>query len=550
MNLRLDLPVSYKGDALYTLSIIKGVADGGSFLENPRLGLPGDGADLHAYPTADIGHHAVLRILLALGASPVAAYNLFYVLSFALCAASATWVLGRWSLPAPLAAAGGVLFSVTPFHFMRGAMQMCSHLYLAAYFMVPLAVWALCRVLECTEEDGHDPLRDMPGVVGVCVFLPAFGIYYTAFFLFLLTALAILTAIVRGETRALRLPLQLAGITTACLALHMAPELVRLATDPAARTVVTREPGEIELFGLKMAQMLLPFAEHPLPWFSRIGLSYHTTAPLRTENESAVFGTLGSICYVTTLLTTLAFLCKPAWLMDRAEGRRLHWLGVIGLLAFLFGTVGGLATVFSYVFSTTLIRSVNRMSVYILFVSIAVVLLLVQGRWEKLTPGAQWGVLAGALTFLLWDSNVPYYRPDYNVIASAYASDAQFMAALDNQLPAGTRVFQLPYVAFPESQWEYEEYEQLRPYLHSRNLRFSFGAVKNTQADMWNRVATGLLNNPPDFLKALHTSFDGVLVHRDFARRHLPLVLEAAEEVLGAPLLVSENGDFAYYRMP
>ena len=62
--------------------------------------------------------------------------NLFYLLTFPLVTLSAMFVLRQFGISQLSAIFAGVLYSVMPYHFVRGQ----HHLFLSAYFLVPLAV--------------------------------------------------------------------------------------------------------------------------------------------------------------------------------------------------------------------------------------------------------------------------------------------------------------------------------------------------------------------------------------------------------------------------
>ena len=52
-------------------------------------------------------------------------------------------------------------------------------------------------------------------------------------------------------------------------------------------------------------------------------------------------------------------------------------------------------------------------------------------------------------------------------------------------------VFQLPYVAFPESPPAHKmrDYDHLWGYFHSDRLKWSYGAIKGREGDLWQRRA-------------------------------------------------------------
>jgi phosphoglycerol transferase len=74
-------------------------------------------------------------------------------------------------------------------------------------------------------------------------------------------------------------------------------------------------------------------------------------------------------------------------------------------------------------------------------------------------------------------------------IAANVESDRQFGRAVEAALPPGAMLFQLPVMGFPEvvPPWRLADYEHFRPYLHTHDLRFSYGAAKHRARSRWQR---------------------------------------------------------------
>jgi hypothetical protein len=72
-------------------------------------------------------------------------------------------------------------------------------------------------------------------------------------------------------------------------------------------------------------------------------------------------------------------------------------------------------------------------------------------------------------------------------------------------------VFCLPYVPFPEAIDGAMAYEHVRGYLHTRSLRWSFGAMKGREADAWQREVAFAATN--EFLQRIVCrGFDGLFL--------------------------------------
>src|SRR5262249_19618717 len=69
-----------------------------------------------------------------------------------------------------------------------------------------------------------------------------------------------------------------------------------------------------------------------------------------------------------------------------------------------------------------------------------------------------------------------------------FDDDAAYVGRVEAALPPHAMVFQLPAVAFPEPVGPFlamDGYAHFRCYLHSKNLRWSHGAMKGRYGDRW-----------------------------------------------------------------
>jgi hypothetical protein len=76
-------------------------------------------------------------------------------------------------------------------------------------------------------------------------------------------------------------------------------------------------------------------------------------------------------------------------------------------------------------------------------------------------------------------------------------------------------VFTMPFVPYPEtlSVGRLSGYDPVRGYLHTKTVRWSFGAVKGREADQWQREVAGLRSD--DLVKRLAVAgFDGLFVDK------------------------------------
>jgi phosphoglycerol transferase len=94
---------------------------------------------------------------------------------------------------------------------------------------------------------------------------------------------------------------------------------------------------------------------------------------------------------------------------------------------------------------------------------------------------------------ILWDQ-VP--RPPTAettaAIARQVASDREFTEKMEAALSDGAMVFQMPVMEFPEGPIPgVPPYDHFRPYLFSKNLRYSFGSMKGRDREKWQPAVQG-----------------------------------------------------------
>jgi phosphoglycerol transferase len=109
-------------------------------------------------------------------------------------------------------------------------------------------------------------------------------------------------------------------------------------------------------------------------------------------------------------------------------------------------------------------------------------------------------------------------------------------------------IFQLPYIPFPEnpSVIKMKDYDHFRGYLHSKNLRWSYGAMKERQADFWQKQVS--LLPVGEFMQRLSLAgFNGIYVDRyGYADSGAQIESEISAAV-GTEPLISGNGRLAFF---
>ena len=533
----LRVPFTYDGDALLSGLIVKGTAENGWFLQNPRLGAP-EGLSFYDYPLSDWLHFAVLRLLTLSGSSYGLALNLFYLLSFPATALTALFVFRRFGFAALPALVGSMLYAFLPYHFLRGEV----HFFLAMYYLVPLLVLVLLWV-----GDG-EPLsrRRLGASFAICALMSVGGVYYAAFACLLLLASGGVAALRASRLTPLTLPAVLAGVILLGAALTLVPNALYWHTHGKNSQVAHRAASESELYGLKISQLVLPITGHRIEALAAGKLEYNNSMLLVTENDESSLGIVGT-CGFLILLGCLLLRDRSALPagMDR--------LASLNLFALLLATIGGFGSLIA-VTLTPAIRGYNRISVFLAFFALFAVVACLD-HWGKRfaasgRPRFLWPALLSVLLLVgLWDQTSASYVPDYPSVQAEFDSDARFVGQIEALTPRA-RIFQLPYVSFPESppMNHMMDYEQLRGYLHSTTLSWSYGAMRGRAGDAWiHRVSEQPLAQMVPSLKS--QGFGGVWINKDGYKDRGVAVQAAWAKLLGEEPLVSSDGHLLFYRL-
>jgi phosphoglycerol transferase len=535
------------GDANAYGAVVKGIVDHGWYLENAQLGAP-FGQQLYDYPIDSTATGPVLAVeLLGLpGLSYAPVVNLFFLLTFPVVAVVAFLVLKSLGLSRPVSLVCAVLYSLAPYHFFRGE----GHLYLSAYYVAPVAAYLMLRVL------GHEPLLDgwksrrTWATVALCVVVGTGGLYYAAFSVLLLLAASIVVLAVRRSLRAGAA----GGILAAAIALvvlcQQVPTIVHDLRHGRVRTATTREPAESDVFGLRVAQLVLPLPEHRISFLGRAARHYRATAPLPSE-AGPTLGAAATVGFVWLLLVAVSAAAGPAFRRPRDD--LPAWAAAALLIAVLLAATGGVPTLIAYLV-TPEIRVWSRMSIFIAFFALIGLGVLLDRAGSLLTTRrgglALFGaVLAGVVVLGVADQTSNAFVPRYRELEGSFRSDAGFVGAIERSLPHGAMVYQLPYQPFPEvvapPAPPFFDYDMYRGYLHSRDLRWSYGVLKGSVTDWASQLVQYPLERTLPGLTA--AGFDGIYIDR-FA---YPDRGAALEQTLSGALrerpLVSADGRLSFF---
>jgi phosphoglycerol transferase len=531
------VPVGYQGDALLYQPLIKGLGETGTHWANPWLAAP-DGFELYDFPMPEGWHFLTLRGLVWACGDWAVAFNLFVLGQFPLAALTGTWVLRRFGAGVLPAVLGGVLFAYLPHH----GRMFHQHIFLCAYYPIPLGVWLVVRVFR-GELAGW---RRWVGAGGVCLLLGATGAYYAFFTCGLLVAAGVAATLNARKWTAL-LP---AGVSVAViggvLAVNLAPSFLH-TREHGANPEMKRHVAEANFWALRPAELLLPSPLHRSKQAAAVSRWYAEQFGA-TMNEDVAglvpLGVVGSVGLLLGLCTLLKRDTAPTPDYPSVFARLL----AVGLLV---AVVGGFGPLFNLVVSPW-VRCYHRIAVLLGFVSLAVVALTLT-RAAPPTAKRWWQVAVGVWAVLwigvgLYDQTPKPVSAPFADRAAAFDADRRFVTRVEEALPPGAVVFQLPHVPYPEAGFVYEidNYTPAVPYLHSHTLRWSYGAMRGRPAAVWQREVSSL--PAAELLEQLSArGFEHVWIDRWGYPGRSPQIESGLASAADGPPLVSDDGRHAVY---
>lgn len=493
-------PISYGGDAWWGMAGAKAFADGEIGLANKTpvsLGAPFR-ANWNDYPSIEEGLGAWWGLLVRwFGVLPGS--NLVLFAAHLLALLSFYFVCRRLRYNPWFSAAGAVIFACSRFAFSRGL----QHLGLTYYWHIPLG---LLVVWYCFERGPSQPSRRRTWFcLAVAVLFGMQNIYYTGIFCQFLLAAVVYQVWGRRQWKRAALPFSLVCLMAALFVLMNIDTFIYQFRSGPNPSVLVRIYAGLELYALKPIELFLPLIHRIAAFQDWAQTTYFRQSYSIGEPGSAYLGVVG----VGALLFLIAASVRSL-ISNQLHKIPSHFWGVLWIFAFsIVGGINGIMGLFGLVF----FRCTNRYSIVIL----AFVLLFLVRELSRLTrkwPVALSLFLAAALTAVgCYDQTVG--SPPWDFHAAGVKEDAYVAEQLNAKLPKRAMIFQLPVVDFPEVAGigEMTDYEHFRPYLHSKDLRFSYGSNKGRTRERWQAEAVSL--GMSGLVHLLETyGFSAVLINR------------------------------------
>lgn len=467
------IPFSYNGDIMWNLVSIKTFIETGWHVTNNSLGAP-FGYNIIDYPLSDLLHLLFIKFLsLFINNAPLI-LNIFYIFTFVSTFLTSFFVLKHFKIRSGLSIVGAYLFTYLPFHLIRGE----NHLFLSSYFMIPPIAMVIYWIMDKKSISFKNIFnkKTLLSIV-IALLISSTGIYYAFFSAVFLLFAGVVGSIQYRQIRNIFAAVVISFIILGGVLINIYPNILHQISYGRTQAV-GRSPTEAEYYGLKIIGLFIPNSSYRISILRKFQVKYMTYALTKDEGGTSYLGIFGIIGFFILLINLIKKIKFDA-ILDN--------ISYLNLWGILFATVSGFAIFFTYIVSEN-IRVYQRISIFIAFFCISAFIFVLNKLLSKIKVKKYlYFLIVFIITVVGLIDQTAVYIPEPRIFYKDFLSDKKFVGQIESVVAKDTMILQLPYKAFPETPPVHAlgDYDLFRSYLHSHNLKWSYGTTKGTSQDQW-----------------------------------------------------------------
>lgn len=538
----INRPIVYSGDGVSATYLVKTIDDTGWFMNNPYVGGI-YGGNWEDYTMCDNLSFLTVKLFCFFSDNCFLIFNLFYFSTFVMVSLTAYAAFRALKVNKIAGMTASLLYSFLAYHQLR-----IYHIWLTPYYMVPLGllvgIWIATDSFHIEQLKGKNIFRNKKWIAStVILFLSAYtGLYY-AFFTCIVICIAGVILLLKKVSlkRILFLGYSLLMVCLGVLS-NVYPSLLfwlKNGMNPESELAI-REIQDPEVYALKPIQLFMPRNQHRLTSWADAAFDYFYNYPINNENTFATIGMISCIGFVLLILTLFYKKKKDEYIEE---------ISMMNIGILLVAIVGGIGGIFAYLIPTPM-RCYNRLSIYMAFLAL-LYLALMATKWIKKmdkTIGKKLLCVFLSLVVLgvgLWDQTVDFGEEEQQFNTAAFDNDREFVQKIEQTMPKGTMVFQMPFMKFPSA----DNYELFKGYMHSKHTIWSYGGMQGREEDKWE---TSLKNySIEEFLEHIcYGGYRGLYLDRELFSQNgkdFTKYNEKVGEVTGEFPMISKDGRLYFY---
>lgn len=540
----LVYPLSTASDANQVLYILQQLKEAGLFGFSERVSYPYY-AYMSDFPALGMVSNFFRWVLLCVTGDTVVTFNFLILSGFFSAATTSYFVLRKLKISRGAAMMAAILYSFLPYHFWR---NIAGHLAYGAYWSIPLFLYFCISYMKGItgyykgKKKGKWAWVNKDNALHIITLILLGGhcIYYTYFACFFLCML-ILYSIIRKENRdRIKEILFDLGVIFATMLFTVTPYIVNVLKYGGNSNVAARSAKDIETYGMKLGQLLLPVNNHRISALANLKEKYNAL-PLSSENSMATLGLLFSIAFIILLIELIK---------NKHADEDIYICSLLNFGALLLSTIGGFASIIALFF--TKIRCYNRLSIFIAFLCAITFAKFIDKYLIRLKKQIwYWGGCALLLGVGLFDQTTASFAPKYDVIIAKWDNNKEFVKRIEELEEPGSQIYQMPYMTYPESGNinDMAGYDQATGYLQSDTLVWSYGCYTGRKGDLWNQYLS-VLPLEKQVENIYLNGFDGIYVDSyGYEDEEFEELFGELMNITNAKPILSDNKRLYYYTL-
>ena len=527
------------GDQSQFLTIASMVKnEGWAPIPSERLGAP-FGRYLGTYSMFLLMNFEIIlmKIISIFFENPSDILQISYCMIFPITAIISFYVMRNINISKFMSIFGSLVFTFVPYIFFR----ITSHYNYATIYFIPITI-LLCIWLFQDDDfliPNNKFFKNKKNIIAIFFMLLIAnngGGYYQFFSCFLISITAISKLLKTKNIKSL-VPFIISIFTTVLFFIvNFIPIIIYkiLNSNISILNDETRIWKEAEIYAFKISHMLFN---------SKIFKEYYQTAMLVNENISEYSGIIVIVGFLGLIL--YLFLNKTY------KKQTVLLLSELNIFSVLLATMGGFAVLFNY-FISPIIRSYNRISIYIAYMSILAFCIFIDKYFKK-KNFIFYIVFAVIFIFSLYEQIPNDITYNENEIKK-YALDKEFIESIEKIMPKNSSVYQFPNVGFygffSGKIHQASYYRNLIGYIFSKDLRWSYG-LEGTRKEMeWYKTVNKM--NAIDLLNEISfAGFDGLYIDKYLYgdEDYINQLENDLINILGEPAVSAENGNLLFFSL-
>jgi phosphoglycerol transferase len=497
------------GDKLFILVNIKTLIETGWVSSNQNLGFPD--SSFGNFPNFDLVNYVILKVLTIFSQNPAVVITLFSAVL-----AQLTFIWGYLLARGFCNKLNSVIFALIISLNIWRLQREFAHVFLAN--LTPLMSALIVGIYIVSKESKLRKIKYFPIVVAMhTFFMVGSGIYWLVCSLIIIVTSLTIGLFLRN----------IRFLTSFYIVIFLASTFLFVgifsgAFNFSSNSLFKRFPFESEIYAGRFSTLFLPSSFSGIQFLSDLRVSFNSGISDNFEGSSEL--SLISVIANWIVLVLIVYSIFNTSKLNIAV-KYLVFLWLIFVLLYINGG-------FSLLFSTFIIpeiRAWGRFAAPIFILSTLILFSVIsQLKFNKNNQLKIKLISLSMIIIFLADLNFNNLRVD-TIRGRNIVNDLQpIVAEVESKLSEGCAIYQYPFVPYPENPpvEKMTDYDHFLPYLFSRSVLFSYGAMKGN--DLKNRqLLEDLQFNTNDFLKLESLGFCAIEID------NFGLNVEQADKIKG-----------------